>query len=84
MAIDLVARLIGLGNVGERVRRILTRVQERIWGAIDRVIERVMARFRGGAPGAEEAEAEGEEVLLGERLPIPAAMRMTLRTVATE
>ena len=72
LAIDLVARLIGLGNVGGRVREIMTNVQERIWGAIDRVIERVMARFRGGSDteGAEsDASADSE---LGERLPIPA------------
>ncbi|MEZ4618984.1 MAG: hypothetical protein R2867_26195 [Caldilineaceae bacterium] len=78
LAIDLVARLIGLGNVGTRVREIMTRVQQRIWGAIDRLIERVMARFRGGtgagssAEGEPVAATEGAAGQLGERLPIPA------------
>lgn len=54
LAIDLLARLIGLGNVGERVREIIQTVQQTIWGAIDRLIDRVLASFRGGAgaPGA--------------------------------
>ncbi|GAB4574784.1 MAG: hypothetical protein Kow0077_23060 [Anaerolineae bacterium] len=76
MAIDLVARLIGLGNVGERVRRIISGIQDRIWGAIDRMIERVMRMFRGRGDAATpdtEAEAEGGPAnQIGERLPIPA------------
>ncbi|MEN9937369.1 MAG: hypothetical protein RLZZ387_3948 [Chloroflexota bacterium] len=56
LAIDLLARLIGLGNVSGRVREILTSVQETIWRAIDRLIERAVGLFRGGG-GATEAEA---------------------------
>ena len=52
LAIDLLARLIGLGDVGERVRAILQGVQQTIWGAIDRLIERVLASFRGRGPQA--------------------------------
>ncbi len=32
LAIDLLARLLGLGNVGERVRNILQSVQNAVWG----------------------------------------------------
>ncbi len=80
LAIDLLARLIGLGNVGERVRAILQRVQDTLWGAIDRLIERVVGLFRsdeageGQAPGEEGApEREGEPAgpgQIGERLEI--------------
>jgi hypothetical protein len=52
LAIDLLARLIGLGDVGARVREILTSVQNAIWGAIDRLIERVVGMFRGGGAQA--------------------------------
>ena len=55
LAIDLLARLIGLGNVGERVRAILQRVQDTLWGAIDRLIERVVGLFRGGQGQVGEA-----------------------------
>ena len=57
LAIDLLARLIGLGNVGERVRAILQRVQDMIWGAIDRLVSRVVGMFRGGGAAAQPAGA---------------------------
>lgn len=74
LAIDLLARLIGLGDVGERVRGILTSVQETIWSAIDRLINSVVGLFRGGAAGQPVAAGAGAGAgaagQIGERLPI--------------
>ena len=82
IVIDLLARLIGLGNVGGRVREIIGQVQERIDQTIDRLIERVLATFRGGGQGGEGEAAEGEGQdqaeqavagggQIGERIPVP-------------
>lgn len=71
LAIDLLARLIGLGNVGARVREIIEDVRAVIDRAIDNLIERIRALFRGGgaaAPG-EAGAPEGEETV-GVRLTI--------------
>lgn len=66
LALDLLARLIGLGNVGERVRHIIQGVQNTIWGAIDRLLERVLASFRGGGAGAPAvAGAAGAPAMAG-------------------
>ena len=64
IGIDLVARLIGLGNVARSVRRVIERVRERFDRAVDGLIERVLARFTGrrgrrGAGNSAEASAEG-------------------------
>lgn len=79
LAIDLLARLIGLGNVGERVRAILQRVQDMIWGAIDSLVTRVVGMFRGGGAAAQPAAAGAAPGAaagagqIGERISIPAA-----------
>ncbi|HEX2282629.1 MAG TPA: hypothetical protein VHG52_12805, partial [Thermomicrobiales bacterium] len=52
LAIDLLARLLGLGNVGAKVREIIEKVQSFIDRAIDKLLNRVLAMFRGGAGGA--------------------------------
>ncbi len=74
LAIDLLARLIGLGDVGGRVRTIITGVQEVVWGAIDRLIARVAALFSGGTAGAPvaatAAAGAGAGAALGELLTI--------------
>ncbi len=58
LAIDLLARLLGLGNVGNRVREIIERVRGVVDRAIDRLIERVRGMFRGGdAERRTEAES---------------------------
>ena len=51
IAIDLLARLLGLGNVAGRVQRIIADVRQKIEDAIVRLIERVLAAFRGGGSG---------------------------------
>ena len=57
LALDLLARLLGLGNVGGRVREILQGVQASIWGAIDRLIDSVISMFRGGGADASAKKA---------------------------
>lgn len=55
LAIDLLARLLGLGNVGNKVREIIERVRGVVDRALDRLIDRVRNLFKGG--GAERREA---------------------------
>ena len=58
LAIDLLARLLGLGNVGAKVREIIEKVRGAIDKAIDKLIGKVVGLFSGGkkttdaAPGA--------------------------------
>lgn len=51
LAIDLLARVLGLGNVGASVREIVEQVRDLITKGIDGLLERVAAVFKGGAPG---------------------------------
>lgn len=61
LAIDLLARLLGLGNVGSKVRTIIERVRGVVDRAIDRLIERVRGMFRGGAAGSGGRAATGDQ-----------------------
>lgn len=51
LAIDLLARLLGLGNVGNKVREIIERVRGVVDRAIDRLINRVRNMFSGDGAG---------------------------------
>lgn len=62
VAIDLVAKLLGLTGVAAKVRDVIGRVRERLDQAVDALIERVLKTFRGGGAG----EAEGGEAAPGE------------------
>jgi phage-related protein len=48
VAISLLANLLGLGGIADRIREIIERIQGAVDTALDRLIERVMAMFRGG------------------------------------
>ncbi|MCB9124193.1 MAG: hypothetical protein H6643_06710 [Caldilineaceae bacterium] len=85
VVIDLLARILGLGNVGGRVREIIQSIQRTLWGAIDRLLDRVLASFRGGGgAGAAVAAASGAGTPagaagsaasiteIGQRVPVPA------------
>lgn len=62
IAIDLLARLLGLGNVAGRVQRIIADVRQKIEDAIVRLIERVLAAFRGGGSGgATDQQGDGAD-----------------------
>ena len=64
-AIDLIARLIGLGNVAGRVRKIIENVRKRIEDAIVKLIRKVLAKFTGKGGGKtsgkdDKPEADGK------------------------
>ncbi|MEV8313561.1 hypothetical protein AB0Q95_05250 [Streptomyces sp. NPDC059900] len=59
IAIDLLARLLGLGNVGDKVREIIEKIRAMVDRGIDAVIQRVAAVFRGDRGGAEQPAAKG-------------------------
>jgi len=61
LAIDLLARFLGLGGIGDKVREIFHTIQEAIWGAIRSLIGRVRGLFRGGAVQPEQAVAAGPD-----------------------
>lgn len=70
LAIDLLARLLGLGNVGAKVREIIERVRGVVDRALDRLIDRVRNLFRGG--GSERrAAAEPAPALEAGALTVP-------------
>jgi hypothetical protein len=48
IAIDFLARLIGLGNVGARVKEIVEQIRAMVDKAIDALIQRVVGLFKGG------------------------------------
>ena len=51
IVIDLLARLLGLGNVAGRVREIIGDVRQRIEDALVNLINRVLSAFTGGRMG---------------------------------
>ncbi len=59
LALDLLARLLGLGNVGDKVREIVEQVRALINRAIDTLLERVLALFKGGDTAAPAKAAGG-------------------------
>ncbi|MEM8648808.1 MAG: hypothetical protein AAGF86_21050, partial [Pseudomonadota bacterium] len=65
VAIDLLARLLGLGNVSGRVQRIIADIRQSIEDAIVSLIQRVLARFRGGSGGG-QGDQDGADGAPGE------------------
>ncbi|MDX2032413.1 MAG: DUF4157 domain-containing protein [Blastocatellia bacterium] len=72
LAIDLLARILGLGDVGERVRGILQSVQNAVWSAIDKLIERVVRMFRGGGSQDQQGSQAGSTHSQWEPIPFHA------------
>ncbi|MDB2438590.1 hypothetical protein N9W89_07715 [Hellea sp.] len=58
--IDLIARLIGLGNVAERVKDIIGGIRQKIEDAIVKLIRKVLARFTGRGGTAAAPDANGD------------------------
>ena len=57
LALDLLARLLGLGDIGTRVREVLTKIHAGVDKAIDKLLARGLAALRGGrAPAKTAAE----------------------------
>lgn len=65
LAIDLLARVLGLGDVAERVREIIEEIRAMVNRAIDALLQRIAAAFRGGgttaAAGPAGPAAAGEQ-----------------------
>lgn len=83
IVIDLVARLLGLGNVARPVRRLIGRVRQRIDRAVDRLIRRVLARFtrrRGRRRDRRDRRGDSRTIRVGDRLTVqePGGPRHTL------
>jgi hypothetical protein len=69
VAIDLLAKLLGIGGIGAKVREIIEGVQDMVDEAIDKMIEKIKGLFGGDggdAPQEGEAPAEGEGAFDGE------------------
>ena len=61
VAIDLLAKLLGIGGMGKKVRKVIEKVQAKVDAAIDKLIERMKGLFSGGAQKEGETEQEGAE-----------------------
>ncbi|MFK7929203.1 MAG: hypothetical protein AB8H79_13500, partial [Myxococcota bacterium] len=59
VAIDLLAKLLGLGGMGAKVQGVIEGVQERVDEAINKLIEKVKGMFSGGGGSSEGSDQEG-------------------------
>jgi len=61
VAIDLIAKLLGLNGVGEKVKEVIGNIREWVDKAIDRLLDAVLQAFKPAPPKAEEdGEAPAE------------------------
>lgn len=74
IAIDFLARLLGLGNVARRVQDVIESVRQRIEDAIVRLINRVLSAFTGRRRGVGAGESEAPADQAGEIM-APIAVR---------
>jgi phage-related protein len=78
LAIDLLARFLGLGGIAEKVREIIEKVRAAVDRAIDNLIERIKGLFRGGGQAQEQPQQEAPAGDIDEVVTI-GAHRHTLR-----
>ncbi len=83
VAIDLLAKLLGLTGVTAKVRSILKAVNQSITKTVDKVLKKVAAKFKGRGKGKGKGGGKGKDKKLtkqktapfsktiGKRLPIP-------------
>lgn len=62
LAIDLLARVLGLGDVAERVREIIEEIRAMVDRAIEALLQRIAAAFRGSPSGTTPALASAAGV----------------------
>ena len=55
LALDLLARLLGLGDIGTRIREVLTKIQTGVDKAIDKLLAKAVGALRGGRAPAKTA-----------------------------
>ncbi len=58
VAIDLLARLLGIGGIGAKVREVIEGVQTMVSDAIDSMIEKVKGMFTGGGSDQDSSDSE--------------------------
>ncbi len=75
IAIDLLARLLGLGNVARKVQEIIQNVRQRIEDAIVNLINRVLSAFTGGRLGGAAGAEAGEDAAEAGQIMAPVAVR---------
>ncbi len=72
VAIDLLAKLLGLGGLGAKIKEVVGGVRAKIDQAIDKMIEKVKGLFKGGGKGKdkdEEPAAADPAAAAGEQAP---------------
>ncbi|MCQ0091218.1 DUF4157 domain-containing protein [Roseovarius sp. M141] len=74
IAIDLLARLLGLGNVAGKVQEIINNVRQSIEDAIVNLINRVLSALTGGRVGGTAGD-EDDEAAEGGQIMAPIAVR---------
>jgi uncharacterized protein DUF4157 len=70
IAISLFADLIGLGGIADKIRGIIEKVQDKVDQAIDKLIARVMAMFKGkgGKDGKDDKDGDHKDGQIGARV----------------
>ncbi len=61
VAIGLLANLVGLGGLSNKIRETLGRMQERVWGVVESAIMRVIGIFRGKNEEPQNQEMSPED-----------------------
>jgi hypothetical protein len=61
IAISLFADLIGLGGIAEKIKSVITKVQDTIDKAIDKLIDRVMGMFKGKDGGKDGKDGDHKD-----------------------
>lgn len=61
VAIDLLAKLLGLGGISQKIKDVVKKVQAKVDNAIDKLIEKVKGLFKGGKKDGEKEEDESAE-----------------------
>ncbi|MFN7142808.1 MAG: hypothetical protein ACK4YP_03465 [Myxococcota bacterium] len=60
VAIDLLAKLLGLGGISQKIKDVVKKVQAKVDSAIDKLIEKVKGLFKGGKKDKEGEAEEGD------------------------
>ncbi|SLN59802.1 hypothetical protein ROA7450_03102 [Roseovarius albus] len=75
IVIDLLARLLGLGNVAGKVREIIGDVRQRIEDALVTLINRVLSAFTGGRMGGRSGDSDEDAATSDGEIMAPIAVR---------
>jgi phage-related protein len=77
LAIDLLARVIGLGNVGAKVKEIIEKVRAMVDKGIDTMLQRIAAAFKGGGNAAASSATAGRPAAGGTDSALPESETIT-------